>query len=311
LRGTVLRWGAVAALVAVVTGELFARFYLGLGTPPLWMAHPRIEYLFKPDQHVHRFGQYFVINSYGMRSEPFEPRRQAGELRVMVFGDSVVNGGSITDQKDLATVMIRSALERSRGRTVTVGNVSAGSWGPGNWLAYAKEYGFFDADIVVLVISSHDYADNPTFTPLNPKTHPTEAPLSALMEGIRNYLPRYLPARRGAPLTEADRFAAADESQAIRALNDLRQFLQLAAQNGRQVLIFQHLERAEIDAHRTLLGYERIRSLCQSLGIEPISLEADIRRSLAQGIDPYRDNIHPNAAGQRVLAEAILKHLPR
>ena len=48
--------------------------------------------------------------------------------------------------------------------------------------------------MVVLVASSHDVTDNPTFAPLDPNTHPTKKPLLALTEGLTRYLPRYLPA---------------------------------------------------------------------------------------------------------------------
>ncbi len=69
-------------------------------------------------------------------------------------------------------------------KKIVVGNISAGSWGPGNWLAYAEEYGFFDADVIVLVISSHDIEDNPTYQKLNQYTHPTRRPIFALWEGL-------------------------------------------------------------------------------------------------------------------------------
>lgn len=48
--------------------------------------------------------------------------------------------------------------------------------------------------MVVLVASSHDVTDNPTFAPPDPNTHPTKKPLLALTEGLTRYLPRYLPA---------------------------------------------------------------------------------------------------------------------
>ncbi|MCC6134828.1 MAG: hypothetical protein IT491_05555 [Gammaproteobacteria bacterium] len=192
---------SILATVAILigAGELFARYVLGLGDPPLSLAHDQIEYLFKPNQDVMRFGHRIIINAYGMRTENFPKAKPAGEFRVMVFGDSVLNGGNLLDHSTLATTLLSKRLSDALERPVVVGNISAGSWGPGNWLAYAQEYGFFDADIVMLVISSHDYADNPTFAPLNPLTHPQERPWSALWEGVTRYLPRYLPRISAAP----------------------------------------------------------------------------------------------------------------
>src|SRR5262245_23618663 len=172
-----LRILAITLLAGVVALELIARFALGLGTPPLSIRHPTIEYMFAPDQDCMRFGNHFQTNAWGMRSPPFASQKlDPNEFRVMVFGDSVINGGNLTDQADLATSIVATQLERQLNRPVVVGNISAGSWGPGNWLAYAEEYGFFDADCVLLVLGSGDAGDCPEFLPLNTDTHPTTAP---------------------------------------------------------------------------------------------------------------------------------------
>jgi hypothetical protein len=152
------------------------------------MTHPSIEYLYQPNQDVRRFGNRILINAYGMRSPDFPALKQdPDERRILVFGDSVLNGGAQTDHEALATSILSRQLADVWHKPLVVGNVSAGSWGPGNWLAYAREYGLFDADAVVLVMSSHDTADNPTFAPLNPNTHPTECPWTAVGEGLTRY----------------------------------------------------------------------------------------------------------------------------
>ena len=132
-----LIWLTIAAVVAIVSGEIFARYYLGLGTPPLSITHQKIEYMFKPNQDVKRFGNHIIINQYGMRTAPFAVHKADGEFRIMVFGDSVLNGGNQTDHAALATTILHEKLSVAKQRVV-VGNISAGSWGPGNWLAYAK-----------------------------------------------------------------------------------------------------------------------------------------------------------------------------
>lgn len=177
-------------ILSFAIGEILARYYLGLGTPPLSVADPTIEYLYQSNQNLYRFGHHFITNQYGMRSPPLATVKGSNEFRIMVFGDSVVNGGAPTDQSELATTLVQEKLSKKINKNVFVGNISAGSWGPGNWLEYAKKYGFFNADIVILILSSHDYNDNPTYAPLDPITQPTKQPISALMEGIQVYLPR-------------------------------------------------------------------------------------------------------------------------
>lgn len=298
---------AVILVVIIISMEIFARQYLGLGTPPLSIVHSTIEYMFKPEQDIYRFGNHIVINQYGMRTKPFAVHKVDGEFRLMFFGDSVLNGGNLTDHTALATTIVQEKLGEIYPKVV-VGNISAGSWGPGNWLAYAKEYGFFDANVVALIISSHDYADNPSFQPLNKNTHPTERPVSALVEGITRYLPRYLPQFVNEPVVEAK---TVNEQAAMMGLKDLEAFLVLAKHNSPNVLVFQHWEKNEIDKGVAKPGNEQIRVLCESMGINPISLEPYFRQSIANGSNPYRDNIHPNQMGQQLIANAILENLPK
>jgi len=298
--------------VACLAGEWAARSILGLGTPPLSIAHPRIEYMFKPDQDVLRFGHRLLINHYGMRSEPFAARHGKNEFRVMVFGDSVVFGGAQTDQADLATTLLRKKLAAEMGKDVVVGNISAGGWGACHWLAYAQEYGFFAADVVILVISSHDYADNRTFQPLDKLAQPTEPPVSALLEGIERYLPRYLPkflTSGSETQLETDHFQEPPEPNIERGLRDLRQFLVLAREHAGQVVVFQHWEQSEIRQGNARAGNQRIGEICASLNIPTIQLAPYYSQAIQQGENPYRDNIHLNALGQRIMAEAFYDFL--
>ncbi len=300
--------------MTIVSGEIFARYYLGLGTPPLSMPHPKIEYMFRPNQDVSRFGNRILINQYGMRAAPFADRATESELRIMVFGDSVLNGGNQTDHAALATTMLQGRLtHNTKGKGVVVGNISAGSWGAGNWLAYAKEYGFFGAKIMILVISSHDYADNPTFETLDENTHPTRGPISALSEGVTRYLPRYMPRfNTGATVGESDNFEEkVNEQEVQKGLNDLRDFMELALKSSATVLVLQHWEKSEIEQGFPGPGNLRIREVCESLGISPIPLEPYFRAAIQSGNDPYRDNIHLNQTGQKILAEALFENLPK
>ena len=312
----IIIWGFASLLILISGGEVFARVYLGLGTPPLSVAHPTIEYMFKPDQDVYRFGNHYVVNQYGMRSEPFTKNKQsAEEYRVMVFGDSVINGGNLLDQETVVTTVLDRDLSTLLDRDVIVGNISAGTWGPGNWLAYAQEYGFFDADVVVLVVSSHDYADNPTFQPLNPNTHPTQKPISALVEGITRYLPRYLPNLKSlGDYRETDTFnKKPDEKAIMQGMSDLNEFLVSAIAESDYVFVVQHWEKSEIEQSAPQHGYEKIKDLCASTSIPCVSLQPYLLQAIAEGEKPYQDNIHLSATGHQLMAgvieEYILAHI--
>ena len=300
----------LAVLCALLlAGEWFARSVLGLGDPPLSITHPRIEYLYAPNQDVRRFGKRFLVNDYSMRSAPFAARKGADERRVLVFGDSVVNGGNLTDHQDLATTRLAHDLRPfAGGKKVVVGNVSAGSWGPGNWLAYSQAYGFFDADVVVLVASSHDVTDNPTFAPLDPNTHPTKKPLLALTEGLTRYLPRYLPAfLRGGSMSEGKQEPTGQDR--ARGLADLRAFLLAARASGAAVVLVQWPERDEVAAGVPAGGFADLTELASETGVRNVLAAPAVAAALARGRAPYRDKIHPNDEGQQVLAEVLRREL--
>jgi lysophospholipase L1-like esterase len=292
--------------IAVLTGifllvsvELLSRFVLGLGTPPLYVADPQIEYMLKPDQDVRRFGNHVLVNHWGMRSPDFPLRKtNPDEIRILVMGDSVINGGSEIDQALLSTSLLQERLQASLGRPVVIGNASAGSWGPGNWLAYVQRYGFFDADFVLLLVNSGDYADNPTYEPLD-ANHPDTQPLFALQEAVFRYLPRYLPTFTKAT---ASQVTTVSPAEVARGRSDLGQFLALAKAGGGKVMVFHHPDRPEFLANKYLTGHAEMRVLSQELDIPFIDLYPAYAK---QDANLYRDGIHHNVQGQKVLADAL------
>ncbi len=57
---------AVGTLVAaLLVAELLARTVLGLGDPPLSIAHPSIEYLFRPNQDEQPYRDNIHVNEIG------------------------------------------------------------------------------------------------------------------------------------------------------------------------------------------------------------------------------------------------------
>lgn len=291
--------------IAILGGlaEVFFRFFIGLGSPPLSIADPQIEYLFAPNQTVHRFGHLVHYNTWSMRSDDFPAHKtRTDELRVMVLGDSVVNGGAQTDQSQLATAILQRNLSIRLGRTVVVGNISAGSWGPPNLLAYLRRFGLFDADVVAVVLSSHDYADAPTFEPVvgvHPD-FPAHRPWCAAWEALTRYATRSLPGFvRGSNLAEPQSAPPKqrDIDWSISALLDI---IRLAEDAGAKVVLAQHLELGELSAGRPAVGHAVIADAVRKVGIEPFDLEpAGTTAQL------YRDNIHPNVNGQARMAARL------
>lgn len=304
-----LRWGLRLAIILaglVAVGELIARVFLGLGDPPLSIADPNIEYLFKPSMDYRRFGNRVAYNAYSMRSDNFSPSKSTrSELRVLVMGDSVVNGGSLTDQSQLGSELLKAKLSDQLDRPIVVGNISAGSWGPANLLAYARRFGWFEADIVAIVLSSHDYADEPTYDPVVGRSvnFPNQRPLLAIQEWFTRYLPRYFPwrHRKAAKSPDPEPPSAQTINATAAALGDL---IRSAQASGAHVVIAQHLETSEIQGVPDP-GHAAIGRIARQMGVTVVQLGPAMAKSMDRGKNPYKDKIHPNAQGQKVICDVL------
>ena len=120
------KFGLISIFIFGLFIEIFAKYILGLGNPPISMEHRTIEYEFVPNQDLRRFHKKIKINSMGMRSNEFS--KHSNKKRILVYGDSVIWGGSLTDQKNLSTEILKQLLKKNN-YNFEVGNISAGSWG--------------------------------------------------------------------------------------------------------------------------------------------------------------------------------------
>ena len=284
-------------LFTFVVLEATARWGLGLGTPPLSVQHPTIEYMFAPNQDVHRFGNRQIYNAQGMRSEPLV---NVGDRHLsLVFGDSVINGGNLTDHSELATTLATD-------NNAFFGNVSAGSWGPGNYRAWIDEFGLLGAQTAIFVLSNHDLNDQPTFAPLDPTTHPTETPLFALGEGVSRYLPRYLPSWLAHAFKENSPAVsdAAPDGQPT-GLEDLETIFALLNSEGVSACIIHHPTQAEL-AGAPRNGKAKFEALATAWGIPNIDMMASYLEQIdASQLYREHDDIHVNEKGQQALSEAL------
>lgn len=312
LRRRLVLWALCIGGLAVA-GELTARYGLGLGDPPLYEFAPGVEYLQKPGTY-RRFGNTVKVNSRHMRSDEFsEHKSDTNELRVMILGDSVVNGGGLTDQRELASEIIRQQLAESMGRPVTVGNISAGSWGPGNLLAYVRRFGLCDADVVVIVLNSEDIGDNPNDNPTlrNDSQLPAHTPWTAIGELFGRYVKLRLMKCLGLEKSETGPIVDPREAE-TRSLRDLGDLCDDIARVGAKIVIVHFPNRSEV-AGPFLPGADVIGQFVAARGIPLCGMRPAIGAAIEGGIDPYRpnDTIHPNAEGQRILARETGRAIQR
>lgn len=309
-----LFWIAFAALLLMaIVSELLSRVLLGLGDPPLTVRDKEIEYLFAPSKTYHRFGNNISYNAYSMRSDDVSPAKgRPDELRILVLRDSVINGGALTDDNDLGTRIAQRDLREVLNRPVWIGNVSAGSWGPGNLLAYVRRFGWFDADLAVVVLNSGDIADVPEFpTELGPD-FPERAPLLALQELFERYVARYVTSVWARVRSEGPQpGTGVSNAQLSRGRELLAAFLADAKEHVPAVVVVHHRGLPELtghpeeDAFRDQQLGDILDIDVRAAGLQVVNLKPR-RHPQGDATALFRDDIHLNVAGQKVLASAIM-----
>ncbi|QYO64944.1 hypothetical protein [Leptolyngbya sp. 7M] len=124
-------WWMAGLLASGLLLELGLRLF-GFGNPLIYIADPQIGYLLAPNQRTRRLGKHIAINQYSMRSPNITATRPQETLRVLLLGDSIVNGGWWTDQSQTISALLQQQLQAQSlsYRQVEVLNASANSWAP-------------------------------------------------------------------------------------------------------------------------------------------------------------------------------------
>ena len=306
--------------------ELALRLCFGFCNALLYQPSDRYEYIAQPNQGRHRFGVRLMTNSFCQRSE--EPDSTKGV--VLGLGDSVIFGGGWMDHDSLATTLF------SKETGMQMLNISCGSWGPDNCVAYLREKGTFGAKAMALVCSSHDAYDGMSFASVVGvwPNYPEKQYKLAIWEVIDRYLVPYLKiktqTKQYADLNENNNLNENDtltlrnadptkrwhysnnsvheDSQVIqkspyfvKGFDDLKQ---MADSLGIPFYIYLHAEQGELKQRRYNEMGQQILLWADSANVKLIDGIKEGER-----LDMYHDVIHFNERGQRHLADVMKKYI--
>lgn len=98
----------IGIIITLLILEIILRLTLGFHNPLLYIADREIGYLLAPNQQVRRWRNRVIINEYSLRSSSLREPKQG--LRILLLGDSVLNGSWWTDQADTISEMIKRIL---------------------------------------------------------------------------------------------------------------------------------------------------------------------------------------------------------
>jgi lysophospholipase L1-like esterase len=268
----------------------------------LYTGDDAFEYIAKPNQDNVRFGNRIISNDYSMRSLPLN---ENDSCTVLGFGDSVINGGVLTDQDSLATTLVENQLQSENSQRVRFLNISAGSWGPDNCAAYLSRYGSFNAKMIILFVSSHDAHDNMTFEKIvgvHPSYPEKQYPLA-----VAELIGRYVWPRMVAMLSKDNNGTAENlmiNKGGVEFNSGFDFFKDFTQKNEIPFLICLHAEKIEVEAGQFNTQGDEILKYCLKNNIKVISgLE------IGEDVNDFRDSIHLNEKGQKRWAKALLKEI--
>lgn len=283
-------WGLFFLILLI---EVLLRIFWGFGTMPLYVESKQYEYIYAPSQEMNRFRVHFYVNTYSQRSNEIDDERKI----ILGLGDSVINGGSQTDHDSLATSIVSTET------AYQMLNISAGSWGADNCAAYLKERGLFDAKAIFVVLSSHDANDSMDFTPTVGvhKSYPKENYLLAIYEVLDRYIiPRIFKTEETLNPDEKVLKGIDKGGEFNEGWNELKE---IATNAEIPLIIILHAELSELKSG----DYNEKGKMIEQWAIDhEVKLVKDITFMKEEN---YRDQIHINSSGQRVLANMIINEL--
>jgi hypothetical protein len=320
----VVRTIGIVVLLALA-GELLLRFVWGIGDPLLSVADPDIGYVFAPSQEIQRFGNSVRINSFSQRAEdPLSPKPE-DSIRILLIGDSIAFGGTLTDQSDTVSALLDDMLRGITAQNSQTLNASAGSWGIQNALAYVERHGTFEADEAVLLINTGDLCQRKATGDVV-GTHPafpSQKPVSAYEEVVFRYLSpmvsRYIPQQETkqqhtegtVDVCELYFDENMDSLQQLHSITNLSATPFIVVLNPYRCEIADHSPACEQQERQVFLNFWD-SSMAEREGVYLVDMLPIYNRLERTGFDTeslWRDEIHPNQRGNRIIAAAISDRL--
>lgn len=293
----------------LIVAELVGRA-VGLHEP---IVFERTHYGYRavPGQSLNRFGNRIDYDARGLRSEPTPARPGPGVLRVLCLGDSVTNGGAVTDQQ--ATMPYRlQAFLHSNGQRAEVLNASAPGWAIANELGWLKAHGTQGGHFVVLTLSTHDLFQAMASSDVVGRhpSFPERRPHFAIEESVRRYLLPWLSVSfssedPGVADTSASERAASDNRRLIAAIEEV-----VRAQGGQLVIVYLDETAAPWDGEAKPLAEREKAALFSMLEADNVAvLTLDYSHPGRERFRLFRDGVHPNNVGNQAIAEVVGHHL--
>lgn len=296
--------------------------------------HPGVPYRLRPGAELTARGVPVRVNELGLRGGPAARRPAPGTRRVLVLGDSVAFGYRLPEE-DAFAFLLEGALESRTGERFEVLNAGVEGYDTRSELAWLEaELLDLEPEAVVLLFNLNDYDEPPVLgargvLTANPARRAGDDALAYVSELY--LLLRALFETGGALLvgggdpdaegearfSDLDRVVSAMRKDVYRAGTDPRlesmvralgAMHRATAARGIRLVVAIVPDGDQVGvAAPDLAPQERLRAACRELELECLDLQPLFA---AQASEPlFLDIMHPNAAGQRIMAQAVARSL--
>lgn len=297
------RLALATGLALLVVTEVAVRA-LGLVDFPIYAVHGDIGYFPQPNQSGAFLGRNrWVFNERSMGIEtPWKPSGRTTD--VLLIGNSVVLGGNNYDQPD----KVAPQMQRHVGAQCAIWPVATGGWGTVN------EYRFLErhpdivegTDFFVWEIMAHQMAGPQRWTRETaiPTQHPWWATGYVVRKLLQDQFPQWtLPAPERHSVSDAE---LANYYQRFELMLD-----RLSRASGRQPagIVFLYPDRQQLQGARQGLEWLTDRPQIERIAAAHHLVLIDVTRYPQWTDAMYRDQVHPTAQGNAVLANILTQAL--
>jgi lysophospholipase L1-like esterase len=335
----------VTGTIFFAVGELLSRAYnlpdRVNGLPRrLFVASddPHLGYGLRPGLETTVRGIAIRVNAFGLRGPEVAARAAPGTHRVLAIGDSATFGEALAEEDSFPVQLERELTARS-GERYEVLNAGVQGYNTENELAFLRARGLaLEPETVVVGFNLNDFDYAPAIGPLGVLTRdPAERVSSWSPANISEFylVLRWLVITRGRflgtpaantgnhvrqpgePFIDLDRYVSALRKQYYAKPNDERWQTMADSLHGLGALAREHGLRLVIaiipdgdqfgDPPPSLVPQQKVLAICRDAGLDCIDLYPAF--AAAGGSDLYQDIMHPNAAGQKVIAHALADRL--
>lgn len=330
--------GFVAALLEVALRFVFP-------VPPTWrdpqvrhLESPLLGWVLPPNSSAYTIDAPVSVNSHGLRDDEFPREKPEGEIRVLALGDSFTFPMGVRFEDSYVQQLERKLGERFFPRPVQVINAGVAGYKTSHELVYLLAEGLdFEPDLVTVGFYWNDLIGNDPPLP-DLATTPRLLPDARLKPRSERWLPSWIrdPLRKSVLLYQTTIRAKRLLSRLKNAPPTALQQMQRALLEGDRAALETHWEAtgrrlleiqraaAEAGAPTVLLAFpmealvraedpprleaEELSRIWEPTGMPFIDLQPAYRRALEAGENPYLPyDLHPNAVGMRIAADAVYR----